>query len=92
MNTNQQKGEYMRLRLIYGRSGTGKSSYMYQEIKNRINKENKSQSDIPHRRRYSDKPKKNGRVHETIPERRNSCRALYQRDSTDNQTLPKRMV
>lgn len=31
----------MSLRLIYGRSGTGKSSYMYQEIKNRINKENK---------------------------------------------------
>ncbi len=31
----------MSLRLIYGRSGTGKSSYMYQEIKDRINKENK---------------------------------------------------
>lgn len=31
----------MSLRLIYGRSGTGKSSYMYQEIKNRINKEKK---------------------------------------------------
>lgn len=40
MNT-RPKGVHMSLRLIYGRSGTGKSSYMYQEIKNRINKENK---------------------------------------------------
>lgn len=36
-----KKGVHMSLRLIYGRSGTGKSSYMYQEIKNRINKEKK---------------------------------------------------
>ena len=28
----------MSLRLIYGRAGTGKSTYMYQEIKNNINK------------------------------------------------------
>lgn len=31
----------MSLRLIYGRSGTGKSSYLYEEIKNIIDDKNK---------------------------------------------------
>lgn len=31
----------MGLRIIYGRSGAGKSNFMYQEIKNRVNKDNK---------------------------------------------------
>lgn len=58
----------MSLRLIYGRAGTGKSSYMYQEIKDNINKVKKiyiitpEQFSFTAERKLMDAVKENGAV------------------------------